>query len=86
MAGSLVWRRWCWLALPVAALLLAVLAPVRAASAAPGPGGPVELGYCGGDDWEPTVAASVGRRPQLGRRPFGTRAHQLQVALLMGSH
>jgi hypothetical protein len=20
-------------------------------------GGPVELGYCGGDDWEPTVAA-----------------------------
>jgi hypothetical protein len=61
MGGSLAWRHWCWLALPVAALLLAVLAPVRAASAAPGPGGPVELGYCGGDDWEPTVAAGGGR-------------------------
>jgi hypothetical protein len=35
----------------------AVLAPVHPASAAPSMGGPVELGYCGGDDWEPTVAA-----------------------------
>ena len=57
MAGPLVRRRRWWLALPVAVLLVAVLAPVHPASAAPSLGGPVELGYCGGDDWEPTVAA-----------------------------
>ena len=57
MAGILVRWRWWWLALPVAVLLVAVLAPVHPASAALSLGGPVELGYCGGDDWEPTVAA-----------------------------
>jgi hypothetical protein len=57
LTGILIRRRWCWLVLSVAVVLLAVFAPVRAASAAPPPSGPVELGYCGGDDWEPTVAA-----------------------------
>jgi len=57
MADSLIRRRWWWLALAAAVLLLAVLVPVGAAGAQAAPGGPVELGYCGGDDWEPTVAA-----------------------------
>ncbi len=55
-AGILIRRRWCWLVLSAVVVLLAVFAPVRAA-AAPPPSGPVELGYCGGDDWEPAVAA-----------------------------
>jgi hypothetical protein len=57
VAASVMGLRWCRLVLPVAALLLAVFVPVRAAGAAPLLAGPVELGYCGGDDWEPAVAA-----------------------------
>jgi len=56
LAGRLIRRRWCWLVLPVVVLLFAVFVPVRAAGAAPVLSGPVELGYCGGDDWEPAVA------------------------------
>jgi hypothetical protein len=56
LAGTLIRRRW-WLAFLLAVLLAAVLAPVHSASAALAPSGPVELGYCGGDDWEPSVAA-----------------------------
>src|SRR5712692_4550606 len=46
-----------FLAFPVAALVVAFLLPVPMAGAAAAASGPVELGFCGGDDWEPSIAA-----------------------------
>jgi hypothetical protein len=42
-------------------LLLALPSPVLARTTAPAPGGPVRLGFCGGDDWEPEVAHQASR-------------------------
>jgi hypothetical protein len=39
------------------ASLLAFVSPVPVAGASAAPGGPAELGFCGGDDWEPSIAA-----------------------------
>jgi hypothetical protein len=43
------------LSVAVAGVLLASSAPAHAA--APPPAGPIRIGYCGGDDWEPAFAA-----------------------------
>ncbi len=40
-----------------AVLLVAALLPASAMAAGPAPA-PIRLGYCGGDDWEPTLAQS----------------------------
>jgi hypothetical protein len=45
------------LAVPAIAVLLALFSPLPAAGASAAPRGPAELGFCGGDDWEPSVAA-----------------------------
>ena len=45
------------LAVPVAALLVAMLGPVQVGATSVARSGPIELGYCGGDDWEPAIAA-----------------------------
>jgi hypothetical protein len=45
------------LAVPVIGLLLAFFAPAPIAGASAAPSGPAELGFCGGDDWEPSIAA-----------------------------
>src|SRR5215467_15968315 len=50
-------RRAALLAVPVVVLLSAFLAPLPAARASAAASGPAELGFCGGDDWEPSVAA-----------------------------
>jgi len=41
-----------------AAFLLGAMLPTSAIAASPPPPSPVRLGYCGGDDWEPTLARS----------------------------
>jgi hypothetical protein len=48
------------LALPAVALLLALLAPAQMARASLASSGPIELGFCGGDDWEPSIATHEG--------------------------
>ena len=45
------------LAVPAVVLLFAFISPLAIAGASPAPSGPAELGFCGGDDWEPSVAA-----------------------------
>jgi hypothetical protein len=48
-------------ALTLVALFATLLVLSRAVSASPA-SGPIELGYCGGDDWEPSIAAAGGGR------------------------
>src|SRR5215472_19316026 len=45
------------LAVLVVALLLALFSPLPIAGASAAHSGPAELGFCGGDDWEPSIAA-----------------------------
>ncbi|HEY3952526.1 MAG TPA: sialidase family protein [Streptosporangiaceae bacterium] len=47
------------LAVPVIVLLLGFFSPLPVAGASAARGGPAELGFCGGDDWEPSVAADA---------------------------
>src|SRR5215472_4924726 len=49
------------LAVPAVALLLAFFSPLPIAGASAVHSGPAELGLCGGDDWEPSVAADSSR-------------------------
>jgi hypothetical protein len=44
------------------ALVVALFVPSRVVGASPASSGPIELGYCGGDDWEPSMAAAGGGR------------------------
>jgi hypothetical protein len=44
------------LAVPVVALLLGFAWPLPVAGASAAHSGPAELGFCGGDDWEPSIA------------------------------
>jgi hypothetical protein len=62
MPRCLVRRAGDLLALAAAAVLVTFLAPAHVAGASAGLKGPVELGYCGGDDWEPSIAAAAGGR------------------------
>src|SRR5205809_2463510 len=50
------------LTLTVVALIVTSIVPSRVVSASPAPSGPIELGYCGGDDWEPSLSAAGGGR------------------------
>lgn len=45
------------LAVPAIALVLALFSPLPVAGASVTHGRPTELGFCGGDDWEPSIAA-----------------------------
>jgi hypothetical protein len=53
--------RWMTILLAIVSLA-AAFEPTGVAGASTRPGGPVELGYCGGDDWEPTIAADASGR------------------------
>jgi hypothetical protein len=50
-------RAICRLVVPAIAFLLAFFSPVPIAGASPAHSGLAELGFCGGDDWEPSIAA-----------------------------